>query len=191
MKSPLRGRRPTQHELMEFVDGTLLPQRFQEIESMAAQSRTLQHEIAMVTAVRKAVRDQAAIPTSKKFTVNVMNEILPAREASLWFRLAKNSSNLFAMVLVLSMIGIVLVSGPGGSKNEAEQITKSVELYSTVYTSLVEGISDLTKQFSQPVAKVSKSPSGRFMIMGIAAFCLFLALDELLGKKYFRARIKH
>ncbi|MFA5833780.1 MAG: hypothetical protein WDA22_09925 [Bacteroidota bacterium] len=182
---------PTRQELMEFVDGTLTPQRFLEIEQLVSQSHRLQHEVALMQTLRKTLQYDTIVFPSKKFTMNVMNEIVPGKQESLWFRLAKNSSNVFAMILVLSLIGIALVSNPSGQKNEANLFSKSVELYSTAFNSVSETISHWTKQYTQPVGEIAKSSSGKFMLLGVMAFVIFIAVDELLGKKYFQARIKH
>lgn len=181
---------PTHKELMEFVDGTLVPQRFREIDILISQSRHLQREVAMLREMRKVIHNGPAVSPSKKFTAGVMNEILPVQQASFWFRIAKNSSNLFAMILVLSLIGIVLVSGPAGQKNETNLLKKSFESYSSVYNSAVESMSGWTTRYAQPVGELTKSHSGKFMLIGIAAFFIVMAVDELIAKKFFHARIK-
>ncbi|MFA6470150.1 MAG: hypothetical protein WCW35_14740 [Bacteroidota bacterium] len=191
MKIPLSGLRPTQQELMEFVDGTLPPQRFREIEFHISNSTQLQNEIALIRAMRTTVHRETLVAPSKRFTEHVMNEILPLEHESLWMRLAKNSSNLFAMVLVLSMIGIVMVSGPGTAKNDTNIVTKSIDSYSAAYNSIMENISGWANQFIQPAQQVTTTSSGKFLLLGLAAFFLFMILDEIVGKKYFHARIKH
>ena len=109
---------PTEQELMEYVDGTLFPPRFREVEMLAAKSKQIQSEIALLQAIRRSVRSEAAATPSKHFTEQVMSELFPAKRDSLWYRIVKNSSNIFAMALVLSMVGIVLLSTPGGRKTE-------------------------------------------------------------------------
>jgi len=181
---------PTQQELMEYVDGTLPPQRFLEIEQLVSQSRRLQNEVALMQTMQKTLQYDTIVYPSKKFMANVMNEITPGKQESLWFRLAKNSSNVFAMILVLSLIGIVLVSNPSGQKDEWNLLTKGVESYSTAFNTVSETVYHWTKQYSQPVEEIAKSSSGKFMLLGIMAFVIFIAVDELLGKKYFQAHIK-
>ena len=182
---------PTQQELMEYVDGTLVPQRFLEIDQLVSTSRRLQNEVSLIQTLRKTMRSGMLIAPSKTLTAKVMAEILPGRQESLWFRLAKNSSNVFAMILVLSLIGIVLVSTPATPKSETSIFTKTIESYSTAFSSVFESFSHWSKQYTQPVGEITRTPSGKFMLLGLAAFVIFIAVDELLGKKYFHARIKH
>lgn len=182
---------PTQQELMEYVDGTLAPHRFLEIDQLVSTSRRLQNEVSLMQTMRKTLRNDLLISPSKTITAKVMAEILHGRQESLWLRLVKNSSNMFAMILVLSLIGIVLVSTPATPKSDTSIFTKSIESYSTAFHSVLESFSQWTKQYTQPVGEITKTSSGKFMLLGLMAFVIFIALDELLGKKYFHARIKH
>lgn len=191
MKTPQQGRRPAQQELMEFVDGTLPPDRFREVEQLVSQSRRLQSEVRLLQAMRRTVYEDRSVTVSKKFTAGVMSEVLPVRQDSLWLRLAKNSSNLFAMVLVLSMIGIVLVSGPGKTQNNSNIFSKTMESYTAAYESAQQNISGWTKQFIQPVDHATSTPSGKFLLIGLAAFIIVVIADEVLGKRFFQARIRH
>ena len=182
---------PTRYELMEFVDGTLMPQRYREIDMLVSQSRHLQNEVALLQKMRISVSQNSVVPASKAFTEQVMNEIHPSPKESLLFRMIKNSSNLFAMAIVLSLITIVLVSGPGVPKSESTVIAKNLESIRTKYSAITESFSQLAHQFSLPVDQIAKSSSGKFLILGIGAFLIFVIVDEMLGKKYFNARLKH
>lgn len=182
---------PTMQELMEYVDGTLQPLRYQEVEKLISTSPKLQNEILLLKSMRTAVQNDALVFPSKKFTSHVMKEIIPTQQESFWFQLVKNSSNMFAMVLVLSMIGIVLALGPAGTKNNSNLITKSIESYSSTYNSVVESFSHWTKPYAQPIDHIAKSSSGKFLYLGLAAFFIFMIVDGVLNKKYFHARIKH
>lgn len=182
---------PTTQELMEYVDGTLLPQRYREIELLVSRSRHLQQEVSLLRAIRTTVQNDITATPSKRFTSNVMKEVLPFRKESLWFHVLKNSSNIFAMVLVLSMIGIVLVSGVKSSGSTANPISKSIESYSTAYNSMLDTFSEWSKQYTKPVNQIAQTSSGKFFLIGLIAFFVFIVLDDYFGKKYFHSRIKH
>jgi hypothetical protein len=141
--------------------------------------------------MRRTVHEDRSVTVSQKFTAGVMNEVLPVRQDALWLRLAKNSSNLFAMVLVLSMIGIVLVSGPGKTQSNTNIFSKTMESYAAAYESAQQNISGWTKQFIRPEDHTTSTPSGKFLLMGLAAFIIVVIADEVLGKRFFQARIRH
>ncbi len=174
-------------ELMEYLDGTLNPLRYREIEIMISRSSGLQKEMLLLKAIRTTVRNDIAAVPSKKFTPNVMKGILPVQQESFLFRLVKNSSNLFAMVLVLSMIGIVLVSNPSSSTGSTNALSKSIESYTTTYSSAIETISNWTKQYTHPVNQAVNTSSGKFLMIGLLTFFVFMIVDELFGKRYFHS----
>jgi len=181
---------PSQQELMEFADGTLSPVRYREVEQLVAQSHRLQSEVKLLRSLRRTIQQEAEQP-SKKFTENVMFELAPVRQETLWMKIAKNSSSLFAMVLVLSMIGIVFVAGPGKTQSESNLFTKTVESYATAYDTALQNIGVWMQKISQPVNHAASTPSGKFLFIGLAIFFVVVIVDEILGKRFFHARIKH
>ncbi|MCK9409993.1 MAG: hypothetical protein WCX28_07390 [Bacteriovoracaceae bacterium] len=190
MNSPQHGLQPTQQELMEFVDGTLSLARYREVEQFVLQSRRLQSEVKLQQTMHRSIREDTTVQPSVSFTTDVMNEILPQRRYMFWVKLANNSSNFFAMILVLSMIGIVLVSGPGKTQNDSNILSKTVESYSTAYDASVQNMELWIQQITHPVNQAAASPSGKFFLIGLTAFCFVVIMDEIVGKRFFHARIK-
>jgi hypothetical protein len=182
---------PTIEELMEYLDGTLTPLRYNEIEVMISKSSGLQKEILLLKAVQKTVRNDIAASPSRKFTAHVLKEILPVQQESFWLRALKNSSNIFAMVLVLSMIGIVLVSNPSSSTGSTSALSKNIESYSATYNTVIEAFSNWTKQYTHPVNQAVNTTSGKFLIIGLFAFFVLMIIDEFFGNRYFHSRIKN
>ncbi len=181
------SRWPTQQELMEYVDGALDPQRFLEIDQLAVASARLRNEIALLKKMRQSVAADVISPRAG-FTAKVMSEIDPVVRTSVWYRLANNSSNIFAMTLVLSMIGIVLFAGPGTSHGERSIITNVMDSYSSAVSSVMDALGSRTKEVSQPITKLGQSSSGKLLFIATGIFFLFAVLDETLGKRYFRIR---
>ncbi len=181
---------PTQQELMEFVDGTLPPERFREIEHMAVTSAAVRREIALHRMMRKSVAGSVTAP-GRNFTAGIMTEIVPQRKNSFWLRLAGNSSNIFAMVLVLSLIGIVLTSAPGTQNSGKGIITKTMESYTNAWSSVMDTVSGWGKQYSEPVQQISTTSSGKLMLLALSVFIIFAVLDELFGKRFIQLRNKH
>jgi hypothetical protein len=190
MKTPVHDSAPSRQELMEFIDGTLPAERSRELEQRIASSRSLQSEVRLLQALQRAVKEDVPFRLSSAFTESVLQRTAPARTDSLWIRLSENSSNLFAMVLVLSMIGIVIVSGPGKKQNDSNIFTTTMESYSALFDNIGQQVSGWTKQAAAPMHQVSATPSGKFLFIGLTAFFLFIIVDEIIGKRYFLARLK-
>jgi hypothetical protein len=158
---------------------------------MISKSSGLQKEILLLKAIQKTVRNDIAASPTRKFTVHVMNEILPVQQETFLLRAIKNSSNIFAMVLVLSMIGIALVSNPSSSTGSTSALSKKIESYSATYNTVIEAISNWIKQYTHPVNQAVNTTSGKFFIIGLFAFFVFTIIDEFFGNRYFHSRIKN
>lgn len=173
---------PTLQELMEYVDGTLEPARMRDVERMVARSKHLRKEIELLTAMRTAVNRERIEP-SGTFTSGIMKSILPHRHESFWFRLVKNSSNVFAMVVVLSLIGVVLVSSTAPSSSGANQLTTVFNSLSGSYNSTVSQISSFVQEYTRPFDGAMKTTSGKMLFIGLFIFSLLAILDEFFGKR--------
>jgi len=189
MRNPLRGRRPTHQELMEFVDGALLPHRQKEVEFLIKNSALLQKEIALLKAIKKVVQTEMTISPSRSFTNSVMKEILPAHKESFVFRLLKNSSNVFAMVLVLSLIAFILVSP--SSSSTTNPISQSLDSFSLLYGTIVKQLLNWTSQFSHPLNEAAKTSSGKLIFLALIIFSLFVVVDEIIKRKFFQMKMKN
>ncbi len=181
---------PTQQELMDFVDGTLPPSRHREVSTMASNSRHLQLEISILRAVRKTIRHGDIHSPSKSFTPSVMRTILPPVRESLWLRLIKNSSNMFAMIMVLSIIVFAVSMNPEGGNSSSRFISSGIESFTSYQTAASDYVSQWTKTATLPVQTMAKTTAAKILVIGMAAFFLFFVMDELFGKKFSHSRFK-
>lgn len=189
MKTPQHHQSPTYRELMEFVDGTLPEKRHHEVGLLISQSPRLQKEVALLKSMDSTLRSDITEAASKNFTHDVMLEIHPLAFEPLWQRVLKNSSNIFAMVLVLTLIGIVFVSGPGSGLRDDNIIARSIDSYSAAYSTTTNAFSQWFQQMTQPVNQTINQTvtiiPGKSLLIGLAALFIFFIVDETLGKKYF------
>jgi hypothetical protein len=182
---------PTRQELMEFIDGTLSPEQHKQVDSLIKNSVTLQKEINLMMTLRKVVHTALVVSTPHNFTGKVMREILPVKQETFVYRALKNSSNIFAMAMVLSMIILVLMSSPNTSSGTSNPISQSFDSFSVLYTSAMEYSSNALKQYSAPLRETSKFPSGKIYFIGIGIFSLFVFFDGFLSKRFFHTRLKN
>lgn len=181
---------PTQQELIDFIDGILPPHRHGEVERIVSSSPQLQKEVAMFRAIHRTIGQGVLDSPSHKFTSNVLNELLPVKKESMWFRIIKNSSNIFAMLLVLSIIGIAIIVGPSENQRDASLLTRSLESYSVAYNGALQNFSNLSNQFMQPVNHAANTTSGKFFLLGLVIFIIFIVVDDTIGKRYFHTSFK-
>lgn len=166
---------------MEYVDGTLDPSRAFHIELMVKQLPQLQNEIAMLKAMGETVKG-IQHPVPMNFTRRIMDEILPHKE-SLWFRFIKNSSNVFAMVIVLSLIGTVLISSTSSTHSTSDYFITLINSFSPTYNEVYAQLSSSIQQFAQPVNSAVKTPSGKILMVGLIIFSLYVIIDEVISKR--------
>ncbi|MBI2430022.1 MAG: hypothetical protein HYV29_14740 [Ignavibacteriales bacterium] len=173
---------PTIQELMEYVDGTLEQSRYREVESMIARSKNLRKEIEMLGAMRTVVHSERFSP-SKKFTAEIMNEIMPQQNESFWFRLVKNSSNVFAMGVVLTLIAIVLVSSSPSSSATANQLSTAFNTFSDGYNAAFSRIASFVQEYTRPIDGIMKTSFAKILFIGLFIFALYAVIDEIFGKR--------
>lgn len=183
-------KKTTYQELMEYCDGRMTTDRAREMEQRIAGSPRLQQEVRLIRSLERSVRAEMSAPVPARLRRNVLAAILPARQESFWFRVARNSSGLFAMAIVLTMVGIVIASGPGTGTREHTLIPSAIQSYRTLYDGAVDRIAEWSSRSLQPVSHTVNSPFGKFLLVGLSIFILFIVLDEVVGKRYFHGTLK-
>lgn len=181
---------PTYRELMEYCDGGMDPVRAREIEQLVAGSSRLQREVRLIRSLERSVREDVPAPVPVRLRRNVLNAIHPSRQESFWFRIARNSSGLFAMALVLAMIGLAVSSGPEAELRDPSLLSTTIDSYRTVYDGAVAHLSAWSVRSLQPINHAASSPFGRFLLIGLAVFVLFIVVDDVIGKRLFHKTVR-
>lgn len=181
---------PAYHELMEYCDGRTSPERAREIEQLIAGSRRLQQEVQLLRSLQHSVQRDVPSPVPARLKRNIMAAVLPQPNETWWYRAARSSSGLFAMALVLAMIGIAVSSGPGAEQHDPSLLSSAFDSYRTVYDGAAERLSAWSVRSLQPVHHAASSPIGRFLLIGLAVFVLFIVVDELIGKRLFHRTVR-
>lgn len=176
-------RPPTYHELLEYVDGTLEPSRYNELKQDIERSPQLQKEIELIGAMNAVVRHQP-VNTSAHFTAALLREVLPPKHESLWFRIIKNSSNVFAMMMVLAMTGFTVMASSGNGTPRTTPLSQGLDSFSVLYRSLVQQFSQILDRSMPPSLGTSESISLEVLFIGGLIFFFYAAVDDLLGRRF-------
>jgi hypothetical protein len=179
---------PATKELYDFVDGVLPENRRKEIEQAVMENPSLQKEIRLLRSFRTVIGSkQMEEKLSSRFTKNVMDEILPAKQESVLFRILKNSSGIFAMVAVISIIVFSTKFVPeDSSQSRFNIITQSIDSFGSLYHSTTTALSQQTKEYTQPINSIAEKGFGKIFIIGIIVLAFIGLMDDLFGKRYFR-----
>lgn len=181
---------PAYRELMEYCDGRTSPERTREIEQLIAGSRRLQQEVQLLRSLQHSVQKDVPSPVPVRLKRNIMTAVLSEPNEAWWYRAARSSSGLFAMALVLAMIGIAVSSGAGAEQRDPSMLSTTIDSYRTVYDGAVDHLSAWSVRSLQPINHAASSPFGRFLLIGLAVFVLFIVVDEVIGKRLFHRTVR-
>jgi hypothetical protein len=173
---------PTYQELLSYVDGKLEPERRREIEDLIAQSSSLQKEIDILTAMNTVIR-QHRLTVSNRFTDNVMNDVLPQTHEALWYRLVKNSSNVFALVVVITMIVFTLMVTSADAPASQSVYIRQLEAFSSSYNRFAQEFTGRLKLVLKPIGNASETSSGKLVVLGTLIFFFYVVIDGAMERK--------
>ena len=173
---------PTYQELISYVDGILDPVRRREIEKLIAHSSSLQKEIDILKAMHTVIR-QDRVTVSHRFTDKVMNDVLPQGREALWYRLVKNSSNVFALVIVLSMIVFTLMVTSADAPSSQSLYARQLEAFSSSYNHFALEFTGRLKQVLKPIGNASETFSGKMVALGTLIFFFYVVIDGALERR--------
>ncbi|NUN68790.1 MAG: hypothetical protein HUU02_03665 [Bacteroidetes bacterium] len=177
-------------ELMDYCDGRTTPSRTREIEAMIAASYRLQQELRLLRSLDHGVRKDIPSPVPARFTQRVVSALQPSRQELFLYRIARSSSALFAMAMVLAVIGLAVGPDPVTGHPDRSLFSSAVSSFRTVYDGAAERVSGWTTMSLPSVSRSIHLPSGSSLIIGLAVFFLFILLDEMMGKRYHRQTFK-
>jgi hypothetical protein len=181
----IQMKNPTHQELFDYIDGTLPEVRRREIDRMASQYPALRKEIESLTLLDSVIRSGEILErTSSHFTADVMKDVLPGKSESLLFSVLKNSSNVFAMVIVVALIVISFTLVPNHSvASSSNIISQSMNTFTNLYQSAGNLFSQNTKEYVQPVNTFADKGIGKLLFIGLGVLFGFGLLDDFLRKK--------
>lgn len=179
---------PARKELYDYIDGTLTEERRIEIEILAAGNPKLKNEIRLLRQLHALLRsDEMLEPVPGRFVRQTMSLILPPAKEPFFTVILKNSSNVFALIMVLSMIIISFqFFSTSSARQPAGTMYESVQLFESAYETASNYLSALTEEYVRPLNGTAAHGFGKFVFTGIAALLGLGLLDELIRKKYFR-----
>lgn len=179
---------PARKELYDYIDGTLTEERRIEIETLAAGNPQLEKEIQLLRRLHALLRsDEMLEPVPNRFVRQTMSLILPPSKESFLDVVLKNSSNVFALIMVLSMMVIAFqFFSTSSARQPAGTLFESVQLFESAYETASNYLSLMTEEYMRPLNGTAAHGFGKFVFTGIAALLGLGLLDELIRKKYFR-----
>lgn len=181
----------TTRQILQFADGTL---------DYAAQAQCTKHlaicercrrEIEFQKVVGKIARHQVPVQPSSGFVQRVMAQIVPQTRKSWKTRLVDNLGNVFAMAMVLAILGYA-ISNPSLVQLQQQSTTQAIipQSVSDAYTKFLQTVSQRASEATQQVAKSTGKENNNIVALTILSLVILGALDQFVLKRYMGLRLK-
>jgi hypothetical protein len=182
----------TTKQVLQMVDGTLDYASQAQCTSHLAVCQRCRNEIELQKAITKVSRHQPIANASAGFVRKVMLQIVPERKKSWKTRLVDNLGNIFAMCMVLAILGYA-ISTPAlfQAPEQSTQQSFIPPVVSETYAKITDAFSKRAKEATSQLTG-SKGNDGTNMVSLMVLSLLLLAgIDQFVLKRFVGMRMKH
>lgn len=177
----------TQEEIDGLSDGSLNPEHRARVETHVAACARCARELRLQQNLGKAIAQLPLEKTSVEFTGRLMERILSSQKATVWSRLLLHAGNVFAMMLVLGVIGYVLTTPKLFVKSEQPSaVTKAFKPFQQFYSDARSFLTSRSEQLNQGVLGTSSPHAFRLLTFALITLVVLGAFD-----RYVIRRIMH
>ena len=182
----------TTKQIMQVIDGTLDYASQTQCTSHLAVCERCRHEIDFQKAIARVSRHQPVITTSAGFAARVMAVIVPAGQKSWKTRLVDNLGNIFAMCLVLAILGYA-VSTPAIFQASDQSTQQSIvpQVVSDTYAKIVDSFSKHANDATKQVVSSSGNNSAKMISLTLISLLVLAGIDQFVLKRFIGMRMKH
>jgi len=181
----------TTKQVMQFVDGTLDYASQAQCTSHLAVCERCRREIEFQKALAKSSRRQPVARTSSDFVRRVMTRILPEPQRSWKTRLIDNLGNVFAMAMVLAILGYA-VTNPALFRVQEQQSHPSqiTQTFTDTYAKVVQAFSQKASAATKQVVNTTGRDNSEMISLTILSLFILVALDQFVLKRYMGMKIR-
>lgn len=162
----------TMTQILQFIDGTADYAAQAQCTNHLAVCERCRREVEIQKRLSKVAR-QNVHRTSARFTEQVMSRVAPQLRLSWTAKLLNNLANVFAMMIVLGVLGYAISSTSSFKSEASPELSSLTKSFTDSYAKLKESIQQETNKWTDKVAPPSSGRSQRFVIF---AFLTLLAL---------------
>lgn len=183
----------TTKQILQFTDGTLDYASQAQCTNHLAICERCRKEVDFQKALAKVSRRESLEQTSTGFVQRVMARVNPQRQKNWKTTLVDNLGNVFAMAMVLAIVGYAL-STPSlfqmqEQSSEPSLVTQTI---SNAYTSVVHSFAQHTQEATQQVMQSTGSSKGTQMIsLAVLSLLILVVLDQFVIKRFMGMKMKH
>ena len=182
----------TTKQVLQFVDGTLDYALQAQCTSHLAVCERCRREVELQKLIAKASRHQPGARTSSGFVRRVMLRVVPQHERSWKTRLVDNLGNVFAMAMVLAILGYA-VANPGLFQVHEQSSQQSIvpQSVTAIYAKIVQSISGWTNEAAKQTVTSTGTGNNNVVLLTFVSLFILVGLDQFVLKRYTRLKMRH
>lgn len=182
----------TTKQVLQFIDGTLDYASQAQCTNHLAVCDRCRKEIELQKAIAKASRRQSVVRTSSGFVRRIMTSVVPQHEKSWKTRLIDNLGNVFAMAMVLAVLGYA-ITNPALFKVQDQSSQQSFipQAVTDTYTKFVQSLSVKADAATQQVVSSTGNESNKIISLTVISLFILVALDQFVLKRYIGMKMRH
>ena len=183
----------TTKQILQFTDGTLDYASQAQCTNHLAVCERCRKEVDLQKAISKIARHQPPVQPVSGFVQRVMTHLLPRQQKSWKTRLIDNLGNVFAMAMVLAILGYA-VSNPSLFHIQVQQQSTATSIIpqtvSDTYTKFIQSIGRQAGDATKQVFTSSSRENNNVVSLTILSILILGALDQFVLKRYMGIRMK-
>lgn len=182
----------TTKQVMQFIDGTLDYASQAQCTNHLAVCERCRKEVELQKVIAKAARRQPVVHTSSGFLRKIMTRVVPQREKTWKTRLIDNLGNVFAMAMVLAVLGYA-ITNPALFKVQEQSSQQSFvsQTFTDTYTKIIQSFSERANAATKQVVNSTGAGSNMTILLSVLSLFILVALDQFVLKRYMGIKMKH
>lgn len=182
----------TTKQLMQFIDGTLDYASQAQCTSHLAVCERCRKEVELQKLIVRASRHQPLAKTSSALVRRVMTRVVPEHEKSWKSRVVDNLGNVFAMAMVLTILGYAIMN-PGLFKVQQESSRQSLvpQSVTALYAKITQAVSEQASVATKQVVTSTGTESNKIILLTVISLFILVAFDQFVLKRYIGMKMRH
>lgn len=182
----------TTTDVVRFIDGELSQSELTRFAAHLQQCDRCQKELRFQRALLRVAHETPLVQPRSQFTQRVMEQLVPAKRHAWTQKILNNLGNIFAMMLVLGVLGYALSSPEkwmSMSSDKPSQFAVVVNTYSSYYAGAKQFLGEqATKLMGERSTNTTPSGAMKVLEMTIVSILALAALDKFVLQRVTRMR---
>ena len=181
----------TRNQILATADKTLSEAEEERLKLHLNECARCRNEVAFQRAISAVAREVLQTKTSVRFTDRVMSRVLQtATNSSISYRILQNLGYVFAMMLVVGVLGYVLMNPSRflGSQTST-QPSELAKSWDAVSSQMSQFFQRSTSQFDQALVQKTDTPSWKIILMALSILGVYGVLYRFVFQKVVRMKL--